>query len=368
MGSIANCRSRFCLFIGGAKKNDAGAMLVEVLVSTLILLMVFAGVVQQISNLATTRVRIETRDRAVAYVNSLHQVMSANGCGFDVDTVEETIFVDQFGNPITQSGDSFAGSDQVTLKGPWDRVQGCAFKALERVHDSDEGDRANSYVDQNDVVHLSVNDDGSPSVEKIDKATAKKFCSKYGEAGSQYSDVSCELGDQEFTHKMVINDEGTTTDFKVKVSYWFEVVGGTTGSGNSVLNRKSTCAEITSSNKMPDTLARKVEVSFPNGRGKDETIAVTKRENVPVDSFQFASGTRVGVVSLTGAQVSMYPSPGLNDPWKVTRIRESSDSCIWFPYISRHSAGDLQPTFSVDNSGAQEATLSKIPALGTGTL
>ena len=165
-----------------------------------------------------------------------------------------------------------------------------------------------------------------------------------------------------------VNDDGIQTRFVVKVNYWFELVGGSASGNNDGLGRKSECSSIVSSGKLPDTLARRVEVEFPNGRGGKESFVITKRENVPVDSFQFASGTRVGVAVGTGESVSMYPSPGLQDPWKVSRDRVSEDACVWFPYIARHQAGDRQPAFSVDGVGAQEATLADLQALQTGTL
>jgi type II secretory pathway pseudopilin PulG len=349
-------------------KNQVGSMLVEVLVATTILLIVFAAVVQQMGTLATTRVRIETRDRAVSYANTLHQIMTANGCGFDVDTVEETLFLDADGNPISGNSDSFVGSDQVALKGPWNRIQGCAFRALERVRETGQSTGVHSYVDLNGVVFLSNNSNGSPSSETITKDSAEAFCKFYGDDDSQYSSKSCELGDQEFTHAMSTNDIGVQTNFEVTVNYWFELVGGSNGISDEGLNRKSTCTEIVSAQKLPDTLARKVTVTFPDGKGGTETISMTKRENVPVDSFQFASGTRVGVAIDSATQTSMYPKPGSSDPFKVTRTRAESNGCIWFPYIARHSAGQAQPTFSIDGTGAMEATLSDIPALGTGLL
>lgn len=368
MGYLAGVRSRFSLRVRLHELDDAGSMLVEVMVASLILLLVFTGVVQQISNLATARVRIETRDRAVSYANSLQEIMGANGCGFDVDTVEETLFKDELGNYIPSSSDSFAGSDQIVLRGPWGRIQGCAFNALENVRETPESDRIYSYVDVNDVVHLTANQNGTPSDAPIEKSIAAAFCKQYGEAGSQYSDVSCELGDQTFVHKVNINDDGTQTNFKVSVNFWFEIVGGNAGVSSDGINQKSSCNQIVDAGRLPDTLARRVQVSFPSGNGQTETITITKRENVPIDSFQFASGTRVAVAVNSGDGVSMYPTPGLDDPWKVTRIRQSSTSCIWFPYISRHDAGERQPTFSIDGAGAVEATLTDIPALETGTL
>jgi len=347
------------------KHDERGSMLVEVLVGSSILIMLFTAVVQQMSNLATTRVRIETRDRAVAYVNSLHQVMSASGCGFDVDTVDEKLFTDASGNIIDPSNDSFSGSDQVSLQGPWDHVQGCAFSALERARD--DAHRVNSYVDQEGDVHLTVKDNGDVAADPIDKDTAQKFCNAYGDTG-KFSTHACELGDQNFTHDMVVNDEGSTTALDVKINYWYEKVGATNGVQTATLNVKSSCNNIVAANMMPDTLARRITVSFPDGNGGKETMTVTKRESVPVDSFQFASGTRVGVVSLTGNSVAMYPNQTAQDPWKVTRERMSSSSCIWFPYLSTHDATDEQPGFSVDGGGIMQAALSDIPALSTRSL
>jgi len=349
-------------------KNEIGSMLVEVLVATTILLLVFSAVVTQMGNLATTRVRIESRDRAVAYANTLHQVMAANGCGFDVDTVEETLFLDSGGNPVSGNSDSFAGSDQVALKGPWNRIQGCAFRALERVREAGQPSGVHSYVDLNGVVFLSNNSNGTPSSTTITKDSAEAFCKFYGDDDSQYSSKACELGDQEFTHSMSTNNEGVQTNYEISVNFWFELVGGSNGISDAGINRKSTCNAIIGENRLPDTLARKVTVSFPDGKGGTETISMTKRENVPVDSFQFASGTRVGIAVDSARQTSMYPKPGSSNPFKVTRMQAQNDACIWFPYIARHTAGQEQPTFSIDGSGALEATLSDIPALGTGLL
>lgn len=346
-------------------KNESGSMLVEVLVSTTILLLVFTAVVTQIGNLASTRVRIETRDRAVAYANSMHQIMAANGCGFDVDTVEETLFLDVNGNPISANSDSFAGSDQVVLKGPWNRVQGCAFRALERVRETLNTTGVHSYVDLNGVVFLSNNLNGTPSGTNVTKDTAEAFCKFYGDDDSNYSNKACELGDQEFTHIISTNDAGTQTKFEVKVNYWFELIGGSSGVPSDGLNKKSTCTQIVSTQRLPDTLARKVSVEFSDGKGGTETISMVKRENVPVDSFQFASGTRVGVGVGSANQATMYPRPGTNFPFKVTRMQSQDGACIWFPYISRHATGKTQPTFSIDSTGAIEATLGDAPALST---
>ncbi len=336
-------------------------MLVEVLVASTILLLVFTAVVQQVGNLAEARIQIETRDRAVAYVNSLHEMMAASGCGLDVDTVTEET------SSESASSDSYSGSDQVSLRGPWDRVQACALSALERSREDVNG-RVNSYVDQNGTVHLSVDDNGEVSSRPIDKVTAKKFCDEYGDDDGKYTSHVCELGDQSFTHRMIINDDGITASFDVTVDYWFEKIGATDGIVTPPLNKKSSCNQIVASAKMPDTLARRISITFPNGHGGTESMTVTKRESVPVDSFQFASGTRVGVISAVGEQVTMYPNPDSVNPWKVTRTRDSASGCIWFPYLLAHQATDIQPTFSVDNAGASQSALSEIPALHTGNL
>src|SRR5690606_37609415 len=118
----------------------------------------------------------------------------------------------------------YSGSDQVVLRGPWGRIQGCAFSALENVRETDEDSRIHSYVDANDQVHLSAFMNGQPSDNPITKAVAKTFCKTYGQGGSQYSDISCELGDQTFIHKVNINDSNTQTKFEVSVNYWFEIV------------------------------------------------------------------------------------------------------------------------------------------------
>lgn len=362
MGKKAFCRRPFCISTRRNARTDSGAALVEVMVGSLILVIVFTGVVQQISNLASARVRIETRDRAVTYINSLHQVMSAAGCGLDVDTVVEQTYTQE------ASQDEYLGSDQTRLKGPWDRVQSCAFSALEKVRDTPDATHVNSFLDDTGNVHLTVNDNGTVSSAKIDKTTAAKFCKEYGQAPSQYSNVSCEMGDQDFQHKVSVNDEGVQTIFDVSVRYWFEIVGGDNGVVTDGINNKSTCSQVIAAQKMPDTIARKVSVTFPNAKGGTETISVTKRENVPVDSFQFASGTRVAIAGINGDEITMYPSPGVNDPFKVTRIRNNSTSCIWFPYISRHEQIDKQPVFSIDGAGAQQATLTDIAVLQTGQL
>ncbi|MFN8015199.1 MAG: hypothetical protein U0R17_01160 [Acidimicrobiia bacterium] len=346
--------------------SDCGAMLVEVMVGTLILLVVFAGVVTQMSNLATTRVRIETRDRVVAYTNSLQEKMSSAGCGLDVDTVEETVFVDSNGNNITASSDKFSGSNQVALKGAWDRVSTCAFSSLETALNSST--RKYSYVDGGGNLRLTANENGDASSAKITKQIAQEFCNLYGQDDNLYTGKVCELGDQSYVHKIYVNEDSSYVNIDVKVNYWFEILGSLDGTVTTQISRKTSCADIISSKRLPDTLVRRVEVTFPDGKGNKESFVLIKRENVPVDSFQFSSGTRVGLVSTSGSKVSMYPNLSTSEPFKVTRERYEQNSCIWFPYIDRHEVSQKQPSFSIDSAGSVQATLTNIDVLSSGSL
>ena len=116
--SFKHLRSRFAL-----SKNEEGSFLVETLIAAVILLIIAATAVSQLTSLTKIKVQTETRDRAIAMANGLQENMQAAGCGFDVSTVKEGVKVDKqlYGNGSGAEAD---------VQQPWSRVSSCAFSAI----------------------------------------------------------------------------------------------------------------------------------------------------------------------------------------------------------------------------------------------
>lgn len=280
-------------------KNEEGSFLVEVLVASVVLLLIAAGAVSQLTSLTNIKVQTETRDRGLVLANSLHENMQAAGCGFDVSSVK----------------DPDASIDQK----PWARVGSCAFKSIEKSRLGDE--EGNVYFGSVDA--------------------AKSFCTD----SSINSDALCEMGDQDFDREIYVNGGSTKVKFHVTVNYWFEKTGET----NSTTSCDSGLPAINTVNQ-PDVIVRKVNVSWPNvSKANDkEDITVIKRQNIPADTVEFSSSSRVGLYSSSANTVVLLPKIDTDQFTKVSRIKRSSANgganCVWFPYIDKEN----RPSFLVD--------------------
>lgn len=326
--------------------DTSGTVLVEVLVAALILLIVFTAVVHEISTLAVTRVRIETRDRAVAYASSLHEQMKAAGCGLDVDLV-------QYVAPV-------AGDDNDAFKGPWGRVQGCALSAQRRAFESDvDGDDRGPHfwIDGNGNVRLTSSSSGAPDSEnEISLETATNFCERFGDepatlfvdnfAAGPGSNGKCNLGDQTYLYDAATNDQGSSVEFRVSINYWFEHSTENLHPGGS-----SKCSAVVTEKVAPDLIARRVSITWNDGNGQEREMVMTKRDNVPVDSVEFATGTRIGAYKDGDDPVIMgFRSPVPGDPEYPFYVRRESalgEKCIWFPFLRvRFDNSEREPQFS----------------------
>lgn len=323
------------------KNNDShGSVLVEVLVAALILLIVLTGVVHEISTLSITRIRLETRDRAVSYASSLHEKMKAAGCGLDVDAVEYDPTIDA----VAEVADSFSGSNHNQFMGPWGRAQTCAFTSLQNALDSGNDQGEYFWVDGANTVRITESPSGERSSEgRVTFAAASAFCSRWGENFG--ATKRCNLGDQTYSTFVPISDADVTVQFDVSVSYWFEVTGRT--------NAKTTCGELTNSSFMyaPDVIVRKISISWRESSGDLQTMVMTKRDVVPVDSVEFATGTRVGFVSeQAAAAISLHPGGGSVADYPFYMQRNNNGGCIWLPFIRvRVDTAEAQPMIALSS-------------------
>ena len=297
-------------------KNEEGSFLVEVLIASVILITIAAGAVAQLTSLTNIKVQTETRDRGLVLANSLHENMQAAGCGFDVGATKTNA--------------------DTTGQQPWARVGSCAFRAIEHFGPDEDGN----------VILTGTRDD------------AKNFCSANGESGI------CELGDQDFNRKVNITYDNREITYHITVNYWFEKTGKTSANTSC-----TTGVNPISTVGLPDVIVRKVNVSWPNvGKsGGREDITVIKRQNIPSDSLEFSSSSRVGLYAATSASsVVMIPNIDGIVFTKVTRIKKDvtvpvgnttfkgGATCVWFPYVDVNST--LQAQFKVDGT-------SKVPTM-----
>ncbi len=72
------------------RHNDEGSMLVEVLVALLILVIVFTSAVLALSDMASKRVAIEQRDRAVRLLTEYEELTRIERCGLIVDVLNSS--------------------------------------------------------------------------------------------------------------------------------------------------------------------------------------------------------------------------------------------------------------------------------------
>lgn len=336
--------------------QSEGTILVEVLVAGLILLLVFTAVVHEVTNLSVLRVQLETRDRAVAYASSLHEQLKAAGCGFDVDFVEPVMVPDPDNpgnNKILDGG----------FRGPWGRVQGCALSAKQEAFKDAQSrnDTSGQYywVDGNNNVRIS-NATGAPN-DPITLETAREFCDTYGQ------DNLCNLGDQSYEY--IVPTIGNTAEIKfdVQVNYWFEKVGTTTKNTQcSVLNQ---IGVGTNAGYSPDVIARRVSITWEEKGGQPQSLVITKRDNVPVDSVEFARGTRVGLTyDGDSARLSLNAGdPGGNYPYYVQRDK-TDGNCVWFPFIKTDRAAGQEVRYSTRNTADGEFvgfTTAALPSVAT---
>ena len=315
--SFKHLRSRFAL-----SKNEEGSFLVEILIASAVLLMIAATSVTQLTSLTKIKVQSETRDRAIILANGLHENMQAAGCGFDVSAVKEGVDT----RDISSSG---------TIQQPWFRVYTCAYKAIEQA-------RLNGST---------IDEDGNLVPPGAAISNAMNFCTQNGESGR------CEMGDQDFDREVLVNSGTTTIKFHITVNYWFEKTGLTT-------TASSCSSKIVGVPVQPDVIVRKVNIEWPNPTkiGDKEDITVIKRQNIPADSIEFSSSSRVGtysdnntvmisgITNLAGTVVVGV---------KVTRNKltttpvgntsfDGGANCVWFPFIDRNAVAPNQVQFSVN--------------------
>lgn len=295
-------------------RNEEGSFLVEVLFAAAILLMIAATSVSQLTSLTRIKVQSETRDRGIILANGLQENMQAAGCGFDVSNVNNS---------------GVAASNELETQKPWARVFTCAFSAL--------------------AASPALTDDDGNYTGDQNAADATALC-----GGSR-----CEMGDQEFERKVTLNESGTKVTFKIVVSYWFEKTGSTSSNDQ--------CATL-SSVKQPDVIVRKVNVSWPNvtKTNSREDLTVVKRQNIPADTVEFSSSSRVGGYSEADRVVMSGNVSTVNI--QVTRLKKTTVSigttvkgganCVWFPYINK----DAIPAFSV-NGAPSTASIASFPPL-----
>ncbi len=310
---------------------EQGTILVEVLVAALILLLVFTAVIHEITNLSVLRVQLETRDRAVAYASSLHEQLKAAGCGFDVDYVAPVIDPE---NP-TQELNAF--------RGPWGRVQGCAlaaqanaFEQGRNVAGTDRG--LHFWIDGNNFVRLTQDLTGDRSNDdNITLSTAVRFCNEFGDlqVGS-IAEKFCNLGDQTFEYSVPTIGDNSPIVFDVRVNYWFEKVG--------VTSRSTSCSTINGLNSAPDVIARRITVEWEERGNPRQSLTITKRDNVPVDSVEFALGNRVGLTYNGGDSAALILSEDNSSidgdyPFALKRDLVGANGttpagCVWFPFLN----------------------------------
>lgn len=286
--------------------------------------MIAATSVTQLTSLTKIKVQSETRDRAIILANGLHENMQAAGCGFDVSYAKEGV--------DTKDANSGGNTQQ-----PWLRVYTCAFNAIEQARN---------------VPGVVINEDGNfvPTDNLI--GNARSFCNSYGQSSR------CEMGDQVFDREVLVNGATTKVKFHVTVNYWFEKTGLTSTS------TQCSAGPGASTVKQPDVIVRKVNIEWPNPTkdGAKEDITVIKRQNIPSDTVEFSSSSRVGtysdnntvmisgITNLAGTVVVGV---------KVTRNKltttpvgntsfDGGANCVWFPFIDRNAVAPNQVQFSVN--------------------
>lgn len=290
--------------------------------------MIAATSVTQLTSLTKIKVQSETRDRAIILANGLHENMQAAGCGFDVSAVKEGVDT----RDISSSG---------TIQQPWFRVYTCAYKAIEQA-------RLNGST---------IDEDGNLVPPGAAILNAMNFCTQNGESGR------CEMGDQDFDREVLVNGGTTTIKFHITVNYWFEKTGLTT-------TASSCSSKIVGVPVQPDVIVRKVNIEWPNPTkiGDKEDITVIKRQNIPADSIEFSSSSRVGVYSDSASRVVMNSTISNDSGTQKVLIKVTRDkltaaavgntsfyggaTCLWFPYIDKNAPTASQVQFSVDGGGS----------------
>jgi hypothetical protein len=325
---LRNKKSKFARI----KRNEEGSFLIEVLVAGTILLMLAASAVSHITSLTNLKVQTETRDRALVLMNTLHETMQAAGCGFDIGIAKVETF--------------FVGGTSVQTT-PFSRVGSCAFKAISNVSSGN----ATYQLDEDSNLVFSPNN----------LASVADFC-----ANPTYGGGKCELGDQDFDRTIKLNDVGIEVKYSIRVRYWFEKSGST-------ISTNSCATNFSTDPGMPNVIARKLEVSWPNNSTASgvETVTSVRRQNIPADTLAFSSSTRAGVYSGSSVvmNIPMYELDGtIKDNFQVTRLNTAASggaACVWLPYIDIANSA-IKPTFTI--GGAPIAFPLGIDALENGAL